>query len=156
MAFRAALEACGGSQASGLIRAVAAGLRRNHSNATSEPRLRPTPQLMLGSLAEFMGNQWCMQTWCSTKVSCLCHLSYVLVDKWTQRHNKSSILPRFSVCFSVSLACPTCMCSLRMSQGCMKSLFFQAFYTFLTSKIPHWNFCVFCHLTWTEFVNAKW
>ena len=36
-------QAYGGSQASGLIRAVAAGLC--HSNARSK-RLRPTPQLM--------------------------------------------------------------------------------------------------------------
>ena len=34
-----------GSQARGLIRAVAAGLRQSHSNAGFEPRLRPTPQL---------------------------------------------------------------------------------------------------------------
>ena len=37
--------AYGGSQARGLIGAVAAGLRQSHSNAGSEPRLRPTPQL---------------------------------------------------------------------------------------------------------------
>ena len=43
---RAALVAYGGSQARGLIRAVAAGLRHSHSNARSEPRLRPTLQLM--------------------------------------------------------------------------------------------------------------
>ena len=30
----------------GLIRAAAAGLRQSHSNAGSEPCLRPTPQLM--------------------------------------------------------------------------------------------------------------
>ena len=42
--FRAAPMAYGGSQASGLIGATAAGL--HHSNARSEPRLRPTPQLM--------------------------------------------------------------------------------------------------------------
>ena len=41
----AAPEAHGGSQARGLIRAVAAGLRQSHSNAGSEPRLPPTPQL---------------------------------------------------------------------------------------------------------------
>ena len=35
--------AYGGSQARGLSRAVAAGLR--HSNARSEPHLLPTPQL---------------------------------------------------------------------------------------------------------------
>ena len=39
--FRAAPTAHGGSQARGLIRATAAGL----SNARSEPRLRPTPEL---------------------------------------------------------------------------------------------------------------
>ena len=38
--------AYGGSQARGRIGAVAASLRRSHSNAGSEPRLRPTPQLM--------------------------------------------------------------------------------------------------------------
>ena len=37
--------AYGGSQARVLIGAVAAGLRQSHSNAGSEPRLRPTPQL---------------------------------------------------------------------------------------------------------------
>ena len=35
----------GDSQARGLIRAVAASLHHNHSNARSEPRLQPTPQL---------------------------------------------------------------------------------------------------------------
>ena len=35
----------GGSQARGLIRAVAAGLRQSHSNTGSELRLPPTPQL---------------------------------------------------------------------------------------------------------------
>jgi len=43
--FRAASVAYGGSQARGLIRAVANGLRQRHNNARSEPRLRPTPQL---------------------------------------------------------------------------------------------------------------
>ena len=38
--------AYGGSQARGLIGAVAAGLRQRHSNAGSEPHLQPTPQLM--------------------------------------------------------------------------------------------------------------
>ena len=42
---RAALAAYGGSQARGLIRAVAAGLQHSHSNAGSELSLRPTPQL---------------------------------------------------------------------------------------------------------------
>ena len=37
--------AYGGSQARGLIGAVAAGLRQSHSNVGSEPDLRPTPQL---------------------------------------------------------------------------------------------------------------
>ena len=37
--------AYGGSQARGRIRAVATGLRQSHSNAGSEPRLQPTPQL---------------------------------------------------------------------------------------------------------------
>ena len=41
---QAALVAHGGSQARGLIRAVAAGLRQSHSNAGSKPRLQPTPQ----------------------------------------------------------------------------------------------------------------
>ena len=43
--FRAAPLACGGSQARGLIGAAAAGLCHCHSNARSEPHLRPTPQL---------------------------------------------------------------------------------------------------------------
>ena len=41
----AASAAYGGSQARGLIRAVATGLHQSHSNAGSEPPLRPTPQL---------------------------------------------------------------------------------------------------------------
>ena len=41
----AAPAAYGGSQARGIIRAVAAGLRHSHSNTRFEPRLRPTPQL---------------------------------------------------------------------------------------------------------------
>ena len=41
----AAPVAYGGSQARGLIGAVATGLRQNHSNAGSEARLQPTPQL---------------------------------------------------------------------------------------------------------------
>ena len=43
--FRAILTACGGSQARGLIGAIAAGLHHSHSNMGSEPSLRPTPQL---------------------------------------------------------------------------------------------------------------
>ena len=46
LVFRATLTAYGDFQAKGLIRAVAASLRHNHSNARSEPRLQPTPQLM--------------------------------------------------------------------------------------------------------------
>ena len=41
----AAPSAYGGSQARGLIRAVAASLCRSHSNVGSQPPLRPTPQL---------------------------------------------------------------------------------------------------------------
>ena len=41
----AAPAAYGGSQARGLIGAVATGLRQSHSNTGSEPRLQPTPQL---------------------------------------------------------------------------------------------------------------
>ena len=44
--FRATAMAYGGSQARGLIRAVAAGLNHSHNNARSKPHLRPTPQLM--------------------------------------------------------------------------------------------------------------
>ena len=43
---RAAPEAHGGSEARGPIGAAAAGLRQSHSNAGSELRLQPTPQLM--------------------------------------------------------------------------------------------------------------
>ena len=43
--FRAAPVAYGGSQAKGLIGAIATGLRHSHSNAGSEPCLQPTPQL---------------------------------------------------------------------------------------------------------------
>mgnify|MGYP007125349976 CR=1 FL=1 len=42
---RAAPVAYGGSEARGLIGAVAAGLHQSHSNARSKPHLRPTPQL---------------------------------------------------------------------------------------------------------------
>ena len=41
----AAPAAYGGSQARGLIGAVATGLHLSHSNARSEPRLQPTPQV---------------------------------------------------------------------------------------------------------------
>ena len=43
--FRTTPMACGGSQARGLIGAAAASLHQSHSNAGSEPCLRPTPQL---------------------------------------------------------------------------------------------------------------
>ena len=43
--FRAASVAYGGSQARGLIEAVASGLCQSHSNMGSEPRQQPTPQL---------------------------------------------------------------------------------------------------------------
>ena len=42
----AAPTAYGGSQARGPIGAVATGLQQSHSNAGSELRLQPTPQLM--------------------------------------------------------------------------------------------------------------
>ena len=44
--FRAAPMAYGSSQARGQIRVVAASLYHSHSNVGSEPRLRPTLQLM--------------------------------------------------------------------------------------------------------------
>ena len=44
--FTNAFTAYGGSQARGLIRAVAAGLCHSHGNARSEPHLQFTPQLM--------------------------------------------------------------------------------------------------------------
>ena len=43
---RAAPRAYGCSQARGLIGAVAASLHLSHSNAGSEPRLQPIPELM--------------------------------------------------------------------------------------------------------------
>ena len=43
--FSAAPTAYVGSQAGGRIGAVAAGLHHSHSNAGSEPRLQPIPQL---------------------------------------------------------------------------------------------------------------
>ena len=43
--FWAAPVVYGGSQARGPIGAIATGLRQSHSNAGSEPRLQPTPQL---------------------------------------------------------------------------------------------------------------
>ena len=42
---KAAPSAYGGSQARGLIKAVAAGLHHSHNNAGSEPHLQPTSQL---------------------------------------------------------------------------------------------------------------
>ena len=42
--FRAAPAAYGGSQARGLIGAIAVGLHQSYSNARSEPSLRCTPQ----------------------------------------------------------------------------------------------------------------
>ena len=47
-AFLGALRmAYGGSQARGLIGAVAADLHQSQSNVGSKPHLRPTPQLMV-------------------------------------------------------------------------------------------------------------
>ena len=43
--FSAACAAYGGSQARGLIGAVAVGLRQGHSNARSKPSPQPTLQL---------------------------------------------------------------------------------------------------------------
>ena len=43
--FRAPPAACGGSQARGQIRAVAAGLHHSHSSEGSEPHQQTTPQL---------------------------------------------------------------------------------------------------------------
>ena len=42
----AASAAYGGSQARGLIGAIATSLCQSHSKAGSEPRLQPTPQFM--------------------------------------------------------------------------------------------------------------
>ena len=44
--LRVTPETYGGSQARGRIGAAAASLHHSHSNARSEPSLRPTPQLM--------------------------------------------------------------------------------------------------------------
>ena len=44
--FRAAPAAYGNSQARGQIGAMAASVHHSPSNTGSEPRLRPTPQLM--------------------------------------------------------------------------------------------------------------
>ena len=46
LSFGASPMACGGSQARGLIGAVAASLHQSHSNMGSELHLCPTPQLM--------------------------------------------------------------------------------------------------------------
>ena len=43
--FVCLFRASGGSQARGLIGAVAAGLHHSHSNARSKPHLQPTPKL---------------------------------------------------------------------------------------------------------------
>ena len=48
----AAPAAYGGSQARGPIGAVAASLRQSHSNARSEPHLRPIPRRILNPLSE--------------------------------------------------------------------------------------------------------
>ena len=45
LSFRATPTAYGGSQATGLIGAVASRLHHSHGNARSEPHLQPTPQL---------------------------------------------------------------------------------------------------------------
>ena len=50
--FRATLTSYGSSQARGRMGAVTAGLCHSHSNAGSEPRLRPTPHLILNPLGE--------------------------------------------------------------------------------------------------------
>ena len=44
--FKATPVACGGSQAKGLIRSTAAGLRQSHSNARSELCLQTTQQFL--------------------------------------------------------------------------------------------------------------
>ena len=44
--FRAAPEACGGSQARGLIRVVATSLHYSYRNMGAEPCVQPTPQLL--------------------------------------------------------------------------------------------------------------
>ena len=44
--FRAALVACGGSQAMGRIRAASGSLHHSHTKARSEPHLRRIPQLV--------------------------------------------------------------------------------------------------------------
>ena len=43
--FRTVPAACGGSQARGRIRAIAANLHQSHSNTGSEPHLQHIPQL---------------------------------------------------------------------------------------------------------------
>ena len=60
--FRASLEAYGGSQARGRIRATTAGLHHSHSNVGSKPHLWPIPQVhrsqqcqMLNPLSEARG-----------------------------------------------------------------------------------------------------
>ena len=44
--LRATPAAYGGSQARGLIKVIAASLHQSHSNARSEPHLRPISQLI--------------------------------------------------------------------------------------------------------------
>ena len=58
MLFRAAPEAYGISQARALIRAAAADLHHSHSNAGSEPRLRPTPQLAATQVLNPLSETW--------------------------------------------------------------------------------------------------
>ena len=51
--FRAVPAACGGSQARGWIRGLAASLHHSHSNARPQPHLRPTPH---------SGQHWILNT----------------------------------------------------------------------------------------------
>ena len=58
---RATPAAYGGSQARGWIGAVATSLRQSHSNAGSEPRLQPTPQLTANTTVH--GNAGSLTHW---------------------------------------------------------------------------------------------
>ena len=48
--------ACGGSQAKGRIRAIAAGLHHKDSNKGSKSHLQPTPQLMASHILSPLSN----------------------------------------------------------------------------------------------------
>ena len=116
--FRAAPMAHGGSQARGPIRAVATSLCHSHSNARSEPRLQPTPQLMatpriLNPLSEARDRTcnlmvprrirfcWAMMGTPQTVISC----SPPINGKSEFIYRKDIFIPTNAICFSKVVFC---------------------------------------------------